>query len=348
MPARAEMPLKPPVWPWVVVSIVAHAIILWVTFGVWGAGALRLGRGAPTGDGFGGRSIELEVRGPRDAPATGALPGEGFRGQASAHVEPQRPNERSAGARLEGELTVDLGQGAERTRAPEDGASEPEPEPQAARGRERVARALPQTGDSTDVAGDDEAPGEALESGGTGDEGTTAGTQAGDPAALILGAAGLGGTTVTARRALLPGGGACQDPVAGTWRSQKYRSGDRTWVRFMLDVSRDADTNALTGTITGRIWSGSAGTPVPGECTAFGMDHTWRMRARGHFDGRRMTFGSSRARLVRADCPNRDTQYAPDNFSGSVDVMREVFDAINNDGAFDIDEPYTFRRVSCE
>ena len=28
--------------------------------------------------------------------------------------------------------------------------------------------------------------------------------------------------------------------------------------------------------------------------------------------------------------------------------LREVFQSTNNDGAFDIDEPYTFRRVDCE
>lgn len=339
------MPLKPPVWPWVLVSGIAHVILIWVTFGGWGAGALTLGRGAPDGIGFGGRSVELEIRGEADEAATGALPGEGFRGVSRPTRDEQTVESAAPSEALDGELAVDLRQGARRRSARptsdrgEDGAR---------READREELLLPSTGDSTDVAGEDQSPGEHETSGGTDAEGTTAGAQVGDPTRVILGAAGLGGSTISARQALMPNGGECADPVAGTWRAQKFRSGDRTWVRFVLRVRRDADTNALRGTITSRIWSGSAGRPVPGECTAFGMDHTWQMQARGHFDGRRMSFGSRSARLVRADCPNRGSQYAPDNFSGSIDVMREVFDSINNDGAFDIDEPYTFRRVSCE
>jgi len=54
------------------------------------------------------------------------------------------------------------------------------------------------------------------------------------------------------------------------------------------------------------------------------------------------------ARLIRQDCPRSDQLYAPDQFSGTVHALREVYQSRNNDGAYDIDEPYTFRRVACE
>lgn len=140
----------------------------------------------------------------------------------------------------------------------------------------------------------------------------------------------------------------CTDPVVGTWRAQKFRPTDRSWVRFVLRVRREP-ANRISGTITSRIWSGTPGNPAPGPCTAFGFDHTWSMTASGSVEGDQMTFVSrGGARLVRQDCPRSDQLYAPDRFSGTVYALREVFESRNNDGAFDIDEPYTFRRVSCE
>jgi hypothetical protein len=106
--------------------------------------------------------------------------------------------------------------------------------------------------------------------------------------------------------------------------------------------------DALTGSITSRIWSGNPSNPQPGQCTAFGFDHTWRMDGQGSVDGTTVVFGSRTARLVEAHCPSRDARYAPDNFTGTIEPLSETFRTTNNDGAFDIDEPYTFRRISCE
>ncbi len=150
---------------------------------------------------------------------------------------------------------------------------------------------------------------------------------------------------MSASRTLLPNGGACSDPIAGTWRAQKYRASDHTWIRFTLRVRHEG--GALRGTIESRIWSGLPSDARP-TCLDDGFDNTWRMQARGQLDGTSVSFRSATAHLIRQDCPFSRAFYAPDNFSGTIDPMREVFESRNNDGAYDVDEPYTFRRVGCD
>ena len=72
------------------------------------------------------------------------------------------------------------------------------------------------------------------------------------------------------------------------------------------------------------------------------------MTARGEAADGRLTFGARSARMVAEDCPRSGMTYAPDRFSGTVRDLAGIFEAVNNDGAFDVDEPYTFRRTSCE
>lgn len=327
-------------WLWIIVSGGLHVLALVISFGVMGAGLLA-GHGVRTGTGFGGQSVELEIQGERDGPAHGSIqPNVPMR----ATPEPAEPEPEP-----QPEPVIDE-QGAEAITAE---VEEPRPDP-----RERVeAQPSPRELEGAPegeqpgpaVAAEEGAPGATEDAAGTGGDDSTAGAQAGDSTRdLILGSAGLGmGDAPAARSALLPNGGRCDDPVAGTWRVQKFRPTDRTWVRFIMRVRRQGDE--LSGTITSRIWTGRPSNPSPGECTAFGFDHTWQMTARGRIDGERMTFEATRHRLIRQDCPSSArTMYAPDHFTGTVDPMREIFDSTNNDGAFDIDEPYLFRRVSCE
>lgn len=336
--------LRSPVWPWMVVSGVLHALLTLLALGSYGAGLLVEGRGVEDGDGLGGTSVEFEIRGPRDRLPTGSM---ASRTAAPVPVavpelvpdpEPTAPPAAEAPDRPtpvrpvpEGSVPV---------------AASPAPPPSAAQvppPRLPGESATPSEG--AEAGAGESAPGEG-ELAGAGGEHTTAGTPAGDPSSIILGSAGMGGDQVTARRLLLPNGGACDDPAVGRWRAQKFRASDRTWVRFTLRVRRQGD--ALRGTIESRIWSGSASDPRPGECTALSSDHTWRMQARGAIDGNEMRFESRRARLVAEHCPRGGTRYAPDRFQGTVEPLRGVFQAVNNDGAFDIDEPYTFRRTSCD
>ncbi len=332
--------------PWVLVSGVLHVALF------LGAGAglgLLPGAGTRDGDGWGGTSIEVEIAGPNDGAAHGARQAMSNRSAPQPAIPP--PSEEEVAEEVApvegGEVPVAAAEPS-RPRRPEPPAEQP-PQPAVEAGRAPV----PGTAETDDV--DDPtaqanaaSPGEHPEASGTGGDGTLAGPPAGDVAGLILGSAGLGGSSVTPRTALLPNAGVCADPIAGTWRAQKYRTSDHTWVRFILQVRRDAGGD-LRGTITSRIWTGNRSNPNPGTCTAFGMDHTWRMSARGRFEGEHMSFhAAGGARLVRQDCPRSDSSYAPDHFTGRVRVMQEVFESVNNDGAYDVDEPYTFRRVSCE
>jgi hypothetical protein len=340
---RAGPPRQSALWLWASVSAGVH-IAIFLGFGTMGAGLFG-GAGLRDGDGFGGTSVSFEIAGPEDA-----LP-EGGRSAGSMHTIPETLPEQQAAsnparAALQGELPIRAEETAE-VSSPEMPGEEVRP-----RGAERSrselqplpARDIPHRDDplqeAVTAAGTSESPT------GTGADDSTAGAPAGDPSALILGSAGALGDSVAARRALLPNGGACSDPVAGVWRAQKYRGYDRTWVRFILRIRRSGDQ--LTGTITSRIWSGNPSNPQPGECTAFGFDHTWQMQARGSVDGTQVVFGSRTARLVEAHCPSSDARYAADNFTGTIEPLSETYPTTNNDGAFDIDEPYTFRRISCE
>lgn len=168
--------------------------------------------------------------------------------------------------------------------------------------------------------------------------------------ALILGSAGLMPTSVEGQRALLPAATTCEDPVAGVWRALKYspQFGGQ-WVRFTLLIHRDANGD-LTGSIRSRIWSGTPSDRSPPECAVGQLDTTHAMVARGRVVGEQLSFGSRSYRLVTDHCPQlfaTSNGYAPDNFSGTVDSMRQEFQSVNNDGAYDINTPYVFRRVGC-
>lgn len=335
--------------PWLVVSAVAHALF---ALGTAGAGLIA-GGGILDGDGFGGESIELEIAGPEDGPTHGAhVPSSSLFSEPSIPANPM-PQEEIAETEIvaddEGELPVEAApvpaepQPPVESESPVEGAADPEPE---------APRPIPGVAETDEIDGPDATeeatPGEHDEPSGTGADESTAGAPAGDAVNLILSSAGAGGDTISTRQALLPGGIACTDPVAGTWRAQKFRPSDRSWVRFILRIDREPG-NRLSGTITSRIWSGTAGSPRPGPCTAFGFDHTWRMSAVGSVEGDQMNFGARGGpRLIRQDCPRSDQLYAADHFSGTVFALREVYQSLNNDGAYDINEAYTFRRVSCE
>ncbi len=155
------------------------------------------------------------------------------------------------------------------------------------------------------------------------------------------------GETVEGQRALLPSAARCNDPVEGTWQALKYNARLSTWVHFTLSVHRDA-VGVLSGTILSRTWGGSVFDRDPPSCTFGGFDMTVRMPASGRVDATgRITFGSSRYSIVEVRCFVLDSSYAPDSFSGTIDSARQEFQSLNNDGAYDINAPYVFRRTGC-
>lgn len=319
-PGRRPWTVRP--WAllaWLIVSVGLHALLL-ITYAILGDGSSWRGPGLRHGPG--GEAVEVSLAGPVD----------------DVH-------RRGAAQDLS----------AEQHAAPEPEPAPPEPEVQPDPNAIVVRRPRPRRRERTDpegraqettarqdvVAQTQQAEQQAT---GTGAPQTTGGGDDGGHARdIILGATGALGSQAAAN-ALGAGDGRCGDPVIGTWRTQKYRSTDRTWVRFTLHVRREGDR--LAGTIESRIWSGSPLTPVPGACTPFGHDHTWVMQADGRVDGESMRFGARSLRLVREDCPSSGTRYAPDHFRGTI--QGEAFDALNNDGAYDVDEPYLFRRIACE
>jgi hypothetical protein len=181
--------------------------------------------------------------------------------------------------------------------------------------------------------------------GGTSSEITDPGRAAGLASEILRPGLGIGGDGLSDLPSIAAAA-RCPDPAAGTWRAMKYDPDQHHWVTFTLRIRRSGD--ALTGTILSRTWSGGPSDRRPPECRPFGSDITVRMPARGHFSGGEMVFESSSYQIVREDCPSRPFNYAPDRFRGTVDAAGERFDSLNNDGAYDIDEPYMFRRVSCE
>lgn len=188
---------------------------------------------------------------------------------------------------------------------------------------------------------------------GTNDTQTSGGQASGAAAvrALILGSAGFMPTSVEGQRALLPAATTCADPVTGVWRALKYSpTFGGQWVRFTLLIRRGEGTDELVGTIRSRIWSGRPSDRTPPACTYGQIDTTHAMVAHGRVRGDDISFGSHTYRLVTDHCPQlfaSSTGYAPDNFSGTLDTMRQEFQSVNNDGAYDINTPYVFRRVGC-
>ncbi|MGE0789176.1 MAG: hypothetical protein AB7S26_26115 [Sandaracinaceae bacterium] len=350
-PARRAIPIAI-VWPWILVSLILHGIVALVTtpivpvilaFAHPGAD-LGEGGGEEWGHGFNGDSVELEIAGPdEEEPPEGSMP---MAEDLVAGAPVPTPVEEESSAELT-PLTQERSTWRVRAR-PETVEPRLDDERDATEAVEIDEPAGTAREDS--LAGGDEpaAPGpEENDPSGMDAESSTSGEAAGSSRDLILGSVGIGGDLAGASRAMLPDQGMCSDPAAGTWRAQRYDAGRRQWVQFTLHVRRGAD-NALSGVIFNRSWSGPPGSTVPPPCTPFGFDMTWRMPARGRVteDGH-MVFEARSVRLERSECPESGHLYYPDRFRGTVDGLHDRFDAVNNDGQAEFDQPYTFRRVSC-
>ena len=164
---------------------------------------------------------------------------------------------------------------------------------------------------------------------------------------MVLGSLGLPGVDSSGARQALVESLTCRDPVAGTWEARRYSPRYHDWALFTLHI-RHATENRLRGTITARMWSGSASDTVPPVCGPLTHDYTVRMDAAGHFDGRQFYFAAASGhRVIRATCPAPGFAYNEDRFRGSL-AAPEVLDTVNNDGGREINAPYRFRRVSCD
>ncbi|MDP3277004.1 MAG: hypothetical protein Q8Q09_17565 [Deltaproteobacteria bacterium] len=170
------------------------------------------------------------------------------------------------------------------------------------------------------------------------------------PSAASAPSTGLRTGSVGEQRGLLPSAARCNDPVAGVWRAHKYNPIDHDWVIFTLRIQHLPD-NRLLGEIRARLWNGmSMDVRPPGHCGGQNtdLDYLVRMPAQGSIVGdRHVTFSSITYRVEHAYCPSAYFGYNPDAFSGDIDVERQEFQSMNNDGGRDQNAPYVFRRIGC-
>jgi len=323
-------------------SLVAHLATMLASLTFGGAPASS-GEGGVRGAGDvtmdvtieGPASAEPEVVPPPPEPAAQAAP-------APEAPPPEPPREETPPEETPRDERPREAAPREALRVPESPVAAAEAAPQEAPEDAREATETPENSASA------QAP--ALAAAGTDATDTSGGRAAGEAVRrLILGSAGRMPSSVEGQRALLPAATTCEDPIAGVWRALKYSpTFGGQWVRFTLRIKREGDV--LTGTIRSRIWHGTPSDRTPPACRFGQTDTTHAMVATGRATGTAITFGASTHRLVADHCPQLFggvNDYAPDRFSGTIDAMRQEFQSVNNDGAYDVDEPYVFRRIGC-
>ena len=72
-----------------------------------------------------------------------------------------------------------------------------------------------------------------------------------------------------------------------------------------------------------------------------------RMPSKGSIDPQgTVVFGAQTYTIDKVVC-GQPGRYNPDNFSGKIDVERQEFQSVNNDGGRAVNDPTVFRRVRC-
>lgn len=154
--------------------------------------------------------------------------------------------------------------------------------------------------------------------------------------------------TVEEQRARLPPPAQCSDAVEGEWRAHKYDPRFDDWGIFTLLLRRQAPgSRVLVGRITTEYWTGGVRYQLPPPCFPGLRHYRVSQEAFGSLDGMRVDVAGRNLRLEEQHCPRSFNSYNLDHFSGVIDPARQEFQARNNDGGRDIDEPTVFRRVRC-
>ena len=139
------------------------------------------------------------------------------------------------------------------------------------------------------------------------------------------------------------GGAGCPDGVEGLWRARRYNRERGRWGVFTLDVRRDG--SALTGTIVLHSWTGGPDDDQPPRCGPGVYEHTVRMNASGRLDGDDFRFDARDHRRTVQCMEAERFAYNLDHFRGTLRGNRIL--SVNNDGGWEVNSPYTFRRVAC-
>lgn len=154
--------------------------------------------------------------------------------------------------------------------------------------------------------------------------------------------------TVEEQRARLPPPARCEDPVEGVWRAQRYYPEYRDWGVFTLWIRRISPTSSqLVGRVETDYWNGGPAYTSPPPCGPGIQRYIIDQDARGTFENGIVDVVSFNVRLRRETCANSFGAYNADHFTGRIDAARQEFQAVNNDGGRDIDEPTVFRRIGC-
>lgn len=154
--------------------------------------------------------------------------------------------------------------------------------------------------------------------------------------------------TVEEQRARLPPPARCEDPVEGIWRAQRYYPDFQDWGVFTLRIRRVAPGGAqLVGAVETEYWNGGQGYTSAPPCLP-GIRHFYvDQDARGRFEHGVVDVQSFNVRLRSNVCPGSFGAYNADHFTGRLDPALQEFQAVNNDGGRDINEPTVFRRIGC-
>ncbi|MCA9700827.1 MAG: hypothetical protein KC431_25085, partial [Myxococcales bacterium] len=145
---------------------------------------------------------------------------------------------------------------------------------------------------------------------------------------------GLGlASTVAEQRARLPPPAACQDPIAGIWKSHSYDQVFRDWTIFTLVVERsEPGKDEFEGSITNESWLAEPHESSPPQCRGE-LHYIVSMDAQGSFrDGRIDFWGVGTWRLEDVPCGSFNMGYNLDHFSGQIDPELMEFQSVNNDG----------------
>jgi len=170
-------------------------------------------------------------------------------------------------------------------------------------------------------------------------------------AVVVLGMFGLPSVTwgtVEEQRARLPPPADCSDPVEGIWMGMSHRLGYADWNEWTMKIRRESPgASTLQGEMQAHWWKGGEHATEPPPCTPGQREYAVTMTGHGSItpDGR-VAFGSHAVDKYEPIC-GEVGNYAPDNFSGTIDPAIQEFQSVNNDGRTAVNEPVVFRRVKC-
>lgn len=142
-----------------------------------------------------------------------------------------------------------------------------------------------------------------------------------------------------------PQNGECGgDRVRGTWRASTYQRGAN--VRWVFRIRRAG--RELSGRITLTKWYGPRGQRRPPPCLPDQLAFVVSQPAVGEvLDDRRILFRGLSFDIDQHIC-GRLSNYYIDNFTGRLEEGRSVMRVVNNDGHGAVNDPYVFRRASCD